>query len=205
MSVLAGAALVVTGCGTSSATGESPVRIQTPAATTPVKGDPLDPPITMPAATLTDTAGKPYDLRARTKGRITLLFIGFTHCEDVCPTTMADIAQALRKLPAAERNEISVVFVTADPWRDTPRVIRRWLDNFDRSFIGLTGSYPTLRRFAKACHVFIAPPSGRSGDYQIQHGAQTLIFDRDHEARELFTANPTPADLAHDLRYTLKS
>jgi protein SCO1 len=205
LAALTGTAVLLTGCATADTTGSgSPVRIDTPATAPPVRGDPLDPPIAMPAATLTSTDGKPYDVRARTKGRITLMFFGFTHCQDVCPTTMADTAQALRQLPAADRAEIAVVFVTADPWRDTPSVIRRWLDNFDPSFIGLTGSYPALRRFAKASGVFIDVPADRSGDYQVQHGAQTLIFGRDQVARELFTADPAPADLAHDLRRVLK-
>ena len=96
-----------------------------------------------------------------------------------------------------------MVFVTADPWRDTPTVLRRWLDNFDHSFTGLTSSYATLKRFAKACGVFIDVPPNRTGNYEVTHGSQTLIFSRDQKAGELFTADPSPADLAHDLRRVL--
>ena len=79
----------------------------------------LDRPFAKPHLVLTDTHGKPFDLVKQTAGRPTLLYFGYTHCPDVCPTTMSDIAVARRKLPAAERDKLQVVFVTTDPTRDT--------------------------------------------------------------------------------------
>jgi protein SCO1/2 len=89
-----------------------------------------------PNFTLTDTNGNPYDLDGQTQGYLTALYFGYTNCPDVCPTHMANIAAALRQLPASVTSHIKVLFVTTDPARDTPAVLRAWLNNFDPTFIG---------------------------------------------------------------------
>src|SRR3954463_13723013 len=108
-----------------------------------------------PSFTLTDTSGAPYDFATRTAGRATILFFGYTECPDECPTAMADVASALRKAPDL-RNQVSIVFVTTAPKRASPRVIRRWLDRFDESFVGLTGSPQQLTAAQQAAHL---PPA----------------------------------------------
>lgn len=97
-----------------------------------------------PDFVLTDTDGKPYDFRAETAGRPTLVYFGYTNCPDECPTAMADIAAALRQTPADVRDEVVVLLVTTDPTRDTPEVLREWLDRFDTEFIGLVGTAPDI-------------------------------------------------------------
>ena len=99
-------------------------------------GQPLD----KPEFTLTDTSGNPYDFRQQTRGYVTLLYFGYTSCPDVCPLHMANLAAVLQEVSGEVNSKIKVVFVTTDPNRDTPQVIRKWLDNFDVTFIGLTGT-----------------------------------------------------------------
>ena len=90
-----------------------------------------------PDFTLTSDSGHPWTLSNR-NGKNVALFFGYTHCPDTCPLQMSMIDQALRKLPAESESQFQVVFVTTDPARDTPGVIRAWLDHFDKRFIGLT-------------------------------------------------------------------
>lgn len=93
-----------------------------------------------PSFVLRDTAGDRYDFAARTRGRPTLLYFGYTHCPDECPTAMADIAGALRQTTAELREQTVVVFVTTDPDRDDPALLRRWLDLFSTQYVGLVGT-----------------------------------------------------------------
>ena len=112
----------------------------------------LTPPQPRPQFTLTDTAGKPYKFGTATAGKPTLLYFGYTHCPDVCPTTLADITQALQPVPAAMRSATQVVFVTTDVKRDTPAVLKAYLAKFDaglpNQFVGLTGTQAADRRRA---------------------------------------------------------
>ena len=155
LAVLLSAGLLLAGCGGSG--GSSGTQVSQAgaehahSAPAQVRGDDggtyagidLEPPYQRPSFTLTDTSGAAYDFATATKGRPTLLFFGYTNCPDVCPTTFADIAVALRKLDPSVASQIQVVFVTTDPARDTPQVIREWLDRFDADlptpFVGLTG------------------------------------------------------------------
>jgi protein SCO1/2 len=160
--------------------------------------------IAKPAVTLTDTSGATYDFTARTGGRPMLLYFGYTHCPDVCPTTMADIALALRNLPALAPR-ITVVFVTTDPDRDTPAVIKAWLAHFDSRFVGLTGSVKSIDAFADAVGVPIEPPVKEAdGTYSVTHGAQVLVFGADNQARAAFTEGAGAAGYTHDLPILLK-
>ncbi|MEJ7704387.1 MAG: SCO family protein [Geodermatophilaceae bacterium] len=92
-----------------------------------------------PDLTLLDTAGRPFSLADRPDDEVTVIFFGYTHCPDVCPTTMADLAVAGRQLPPEVREQVTVAFITEDPQRDTPEALRAWLDQFDSSFLGLLG------------------------------------------------------------------
>ncbi|MDQ3610006.1 MAG: SCO family protein, partial [Actinomycetota bacterium] len=92
-----------------------------------------------PALRLRTTMGRRFDLQARPATEATVVFFGYTHCPDVCPTTMADLAVAYRQLAPSARRDVTVVFVTEDPRRDIPDLLRRWLDGFDPRFVGLMG------------------------------------------------------------------
>ena len=132
-------AMTATSCAShpSNATGVRVIGGEQPG---PWLGVPLDPPTAKPGITLTDTGGRSYDLLTRTAGKITLLYFGYTHCPDVCPLLMSNIAAALKQLPGKDAAQIAVVFVTVDPARDTAPVLRAWLDTMDPGFVGLTGS-----------------------------------------------------------------
>jgi protein SCO1/2 len=145
---------------------------------------------------------------ARTHGVVTLLYFGYTHCPDECPTAMADVASALRKIgPAAA--QVRVVFVTTDPWRDKAAVLRSWLDRFDPSFIGLTGTpaqiagaevrmgMPISKRQA-------APKSYGSGRYAVDHMAAVMAYGRDGRVATLYPSGITPGEIASDLLVLIK-
>ena len=118
---------------------------------------------TLPRFTLTDTAGHPFSFAARARGKLTYLYFGYTHCPDVCPLTMGNLAVALRHVSPAVRRNVQVVFVTVDPRRDTPRVLRAWLNKYNASFIGLTGSERAIRRAAVASGIPLPPLPKKQG------------------------------------------
>jgi protein SCO1/2 len=190
---LLGAALV----GCSSGAAGTPAFSAAPTPQGTYRGTELDPAQPRPTFTLTDTAGRPYDFAKRTRGLPTLLFFGFTHCPDVCPTTMADTATALRTVPAALRARTTVVFVTTDPKRDTGPVIAAWLRNFDAdlgsSFVGLTGTQAQVEAAQAAARVPVAEDDGST------HSAEQLLYGADDYARVAYVSGSDPADLAHDL------
>ncbi|MGY2082854.1 SCO family protein [Blastococcus sp. SYSU DS0539] len=151
-----------------------------------------------PTFTLTDTTGAPYDFKAATAGRPTLLFFGYTNCPDVCPTTMADVAVALRGLDPALVERMQVVFVTTDPATDTPEVLGEYLDRFDAdlatSFVGLTGDQDAIEQAQLSAGVELAEDEGRL------HSTLLLLYGADNEARVAFNSGNTAADIAEDLR-----
>ena len=161
------------------------------------RGLELDPAQPRPTFTLTDTTGKPYDFAARTRGVPTLLFFGYTHCPDVCPTTMADAAAALRGTQEPLRGTVQVVFVTTDPARDTGKVLANWLRNFDpdlpRTFVGLTGTVAQVEAAQAAAKVPVATENGQT------HSAELLLYGTDDYARVAFVSGSSPDDLRHDL------
>jgi protein SCO1/2 len=128
--------------------------------------------------TLIDTNGKTVTDRDLA-GKPRAMFFGFTHCPDVCPTTMLDAADWLRKLgPDADRLEI--VFVSVDPERDTPEILKAYLGAFDDRIIGLTATDPaTIRAVADAYRITYEKVPLGNGSYTMNHSADTLLFDRD--------------------------
>jgi protein SCO1/2 len=157
-----------------------------------------------PATELTDTDGQPFSLADSTDKRLTLVFFGYTHCPDECPATMSTVASALLQLDDADRREVQVVFVTTDPARDTGPVLRHWLDHFSSSFIGLTGSLPTIKKIATDVGVPVA--KGRrlpSGGYDVTHGTQLLGMDGKNQIPVVWTLGTTAPELAHDIHQLL--
>ncbi|WP_329246978.1 SCO family protein [Actinoallomurus sp. NBC_01490] len=204
---LAGA--VALGLLTATALGACGGRADSPPVTvagpTPeLHGTRITTPLREPDLTLTGTSGRPVNLLKATEGRLTLVYFGYTHCPDVCPTTMADLAAALRELTPAQRARIAVVFITTDPWRDTPKVIKSWLASFDSSFIGLTGDYAKIQAAAKPLGIALERPSSTTGDYEVTHGAEVLPFGTDHRAHLIYTAGVSATDWAADLPKLLR-
>lgn len=131
-----------------------------------------------PELILTDTAGDTYDFAAETEDKVTLLYFGYTHCPDICPVHLAQIAESFDQLPTVAA-ETEVVFVSVDPERDTPEVIRSFLDNFDRRFVGLTGTPEELQAAQEAVGVVPAFVDGDEDDYTIQHAGQVFAWAPD--------------------------
>jgi protein SCO1 len=189
-------AVALTGC-TASASSATPAFSAEPTPQGTYRGLELDPAQPRPTFTLTDTSGRPYDFAARTRGVPTLLFFGYTHCPDVCPTTMAATAAALRGTPEPLRDQVRVVFVTTDPARDTGTVLAAWLRNFDpdlrQKFVGLTGSVAQVEAAQAAAKVPVATENGQT------HSAEQLLYGADDYARVAYVSGSSPDDLRHDL------
>jgi protein SCO1/2 len=135
---------------------------------------------------LVDQNGKPFtdvDL----KGKWHLIFFGYTHCPDTCPTALNEISLALDRL-GLKRNEVGVVFITVDPERDTPDVLKSYVQSFDAPIVALTGSPQEVAQAAKVYRVFYAKHPRADGDYDMDHSA--VIYVMNPEGR--FTATFTP-------------
>lgn len=153
-----------------------------------------------PQFQLRDTEGRTFDFATESKGSVTLLFFGYTRCPDVCPVHLANIAGALKKLPYRIASQVQVVFVTTDPDRDTPELIREWLDQFDTEFIGLTGTAEEIA--AAGRQVKIAPAvkePQENGDYLVGHSARVIAFTPDGAGRYLYPFGIRQADWAAEI------
>jgi len=159
----------------------------------------LDHPLPKPEFVLTTTAGEPYDFRRETAGYVTLLFFGYTHCPDICPVHMANIAAVLPKLPPRVADRVKVVMVTVDPARDTPQRLRAWLDNFSRDFVGLTGSDSAIAAVQRSLGLPPAVREGSGQDYSMGHVASVLAFTADDSAHVVYPSGVRQVDWAHDL------
>ena len=192
--VAVGLLLVVSGCTTP---GQHPAG-STADAEGYLGGSSLPQPYAMPDVTLTDTAGQPYSLTTSPSRPVTLMFFGYSKCPDVCNTVLADMATALQRLEPGERDHIQVVFVTTDPARDTPADIRRYLDSFDPSFVGLTGSLTTIKQAGDQVGVYMEQMERLpGGGYEVGHSTHVIGFDRTAGV-VIWTAGSAIGDLKHD-------
>jgi protein SCO1/2 len=200
--VLLACGLALSACGSATADSGGHAHSAAPAtaqgAADTYAGIDLAEPYRRPSFTLTDTTGAPFDFKKATAGRPTLLFFGYTRCPDVCPTTMADIAVALRGLDASLVTQLQVVFVTTDPAHDTPAVLGEYLGRFDadlpQHFIGLTGDQAAIDQAQLATGVPLAEEDGRL------HSSLLLLYGPDDQAHVAFDAGNTARDIASDLR-----
>jgi protein SCO1/2 len=147
---------------------------------------------------LTDHNGKARQL-SDFKGKAVALFFGYTHCPDVCPTTMADLAHAM-KLMGKRSDEVQVLFVTLDPERDTQQVLAQFVPSFDSRFLGLYGTPEQIAETAKNFKIFYAKQeqAGKSG-YTIDHSAGVYAFDKNGKIRVYIKFGQKPEEIAHDL------
>lgn len=152
---------------------------------------------------LTDHTGKPRRLEDF-RGKAVVVFFGFTQCPDVCPTTLADVAQAMRQL-GADADRVQVLFVTVDPERDTEEALAKYVPAFDARFLGLRGDLEATRRAAKEFKVYFEKRPGKTPDaYSVDHSAQSYVIDREGRLRLFVRQERIAADLAGDLRVLLK-
>ncbi len=152
---------------------------------------------------LTGHDGKPRTL-ADFRGKIVVVFFGYTHCPDICPTTLADMAAVMKQL-GADAARVQVLFVTLDPERDTPDVLANYAPAFDPGFLGLYGDAAATQRAAKEFKIFYEKrPAGTPGAYTVDHSAQSYVLDAQGRLRLFVRQDRIAQDLAPDLRLLLK-
>jgi protein SCO1/2 len=151
---------------------------------------------------LTDADGQRRTL-ADFKGKVTLVFFGYTQCPDVCPTTLGELAAVKRDL-GKDGERLQGVFVSVDPQRDTPQVLKAYVGAFDPSFVGLRGTEEETQAAARNFKVFYARVPGKTeGSYTVDHTAGTYVFDAQGRVR-LFVRYGSGAEaLRHDLKLLL--
>lgn len=152
---------------------------------------------------LPDADGKMRSL-GEFKGKVVVVFFGYTQCPDVCPTTMAELAQVRRSL-GADGARLQGVFVTIDPQRDTGAVLKAYVDNFGAGFVGLRGSDEQLKQAAREFKVFYAKAPGKTeSTYTMDHTAGAYVFDPQGRIRLFSRYGAGPKALEDDIRALLR-
>lgn len=171
--VLTGSLAGLAACGSQ----EQKVELSSLKGYTPVPGTPLGP----ATGTLAQSDGGSWSFAHPAAGKVTLVFFGFTHCHDECPTTMSDIASALKRVPESVASKVAVEFVSADPDRDSVPALKRYLRRFDPSFLGGRAPIEQIVTDARAYGIPVTPvPAAKKvGDYEVEHGLQVAVLDKD--------------------------
>ena len=150
---------------------------------------------------LVDQNGKAVS-DADLKGKWQLIFFGYTHCPDACPTALNDIAIALDQL-GPKREAVRSVFITVDPERDTPEVLKEYVTSFDAPILALSGSPEEIARAAKAYRVYYAKHPEPGGDYSMDHSSVIYVMDPEGRFTASFTHQSTPEEIAERLKKLL--
>lgn len=191
-------ALVVSlsACGSS---GESATA--TPAVDANViLGEPNPVNIQKPQETLVDTEGNPFNIRAATEGYVTLIYLGYTFCPDICPTEMAELSAAIEQLDKETMDRLRILFISVDPARDTQEKVRKWLDSFSPAIIGLIPASVQVRVISEA--MGMAPPEINyvSGSYYtVSHAAYIVAFPASGTGSYIYPIGTPPSTWVHDL------
>ena len=150
---------------------------------------------------LTDHNGRARTL-ADFRGKVVMVFFGFTHCPDACPTTLAEMAQVVKEL-GPDAGRVQVLFVTVDPERDTAQVLQQYVPSFNPAFLGLYGDLDATARAAKEFKVFYQKQPVKDGSYSVDHGAGTFILDRAGRLRLYAQYGAGATAMLHDIRLLL--
>jgi protein SCO1/2 len=206
--IVVGLGLILTACAGGGAATVAPASTAvTPAGDVITPGEGgysglvLEHPVPLVDFTLTDQHGRPYGFADRAReASLTLLAFGYTHCPDICPGTMAQLAIALRELPPEVASKVEVVFVTVDPERDTPEVLREWIAHFDEGFAALSGPDRKIVRLQRSLGIRPATREDLGGgQYAMNHWAAVLAFTPDGLAHVTFPFGMTVEQLRHDI------
>jgi protein SCO1/2 len=149
--------------------------------------------------TLIDGHGKPTT-NADFRGRFMLVYFGYTHCPDACPTMLSDMAAAIDKLPAADRARLVPIFITVDPGRDTPALMNEYAQAFGPEFVGLTGSQAAITKAEEAYHVYAVKHPLKNGDYAMDHSSILYVMGPDGVFRGVIEDNTKPAVMAQQMQ-----
>lgn len=147
---------------------------------------------------LVDQNGKPISDRDL-KGHPTLVFFGFTHCPEVCPTTLADISAIMDTL-GPDAGKLNAVFITVDPERDTPAVLKDYLTSFNPRLVGVGGNADELAKVAKEYRVYYKKVPLKDGDYTMDHTAIVYLMDKNGQFVAPFSLKRRPEEAAAELR-----
>lgn len=183
----------------------APERAAPPAGEVTFRGGVMDPTRPRPSFVLTTATGERFDFARETQGKLTFLFFGYTNCPDICPVHMANLAQVRKTLKPSQSQQLRIVFVTADPERDTPEVLTTWLGRIGGDIIGLTGTMEEILRAHEAARV---PPPQKEGDgpnYAVGHMAWVIAITPDDQVRLLYPFGTRQEDWAHDIPHLLAS
>lgn len=170
-----------------------------------------------PKFELTDVTGAPFgrtlDLTDHNgqrrslgdfKGKVVVVFFGFAHCPDACPTTLAELATVAREL-GPDAGRLQVLFVTVDPERDTPDVLRQYVPSFHPTFLGLRGTPDEIAATAKEFKVYVQKQPQPGGSYTVDHSAGTFVLDTDGRLRLFGSYGAGAKALLHDIRLLLNA
>jgi len=192
--------------GCASPGSDRPVIISGTSASGPYRGAQLDPARSydLPDVSLTDTSGAAYNIRTGNTASpvtepVTALFFGYSNCPDVCTGILADMATARNRMSAQLKSKVRLLCITTDPARDTPGVLKTYLDRIDPNYVGLTGDLATIVSVAQSVKVAIEDGQKLpSGGYEVVHGTQVTGFGKDYRAAVVWMY-PTPVgDLKAD-------
>lgn len=151
---------------------------------------------------LTDHNGKPRTL-TDFRGKVVALFFGFTHCPDVCPTTLGEMVGVMKEL-GADAERLQVIFVSIDPERDTADVLKRYVPLFHPDFLGMTGSPEEVAKAAKEFKIYYQKQMLKGGAYTMDHSAGTYLLDTEGRLRLFAQYGVGAPALLHDIRLLLK-
>jgi protein SCO1/2 len=166
-------------------------------------GSVIDPPFPAKDFTLADYAGDSFQL-GQQRGKLVLLFFGYTSCPDVCPTTLATFKQLDERL-GAQAADVEVVFVTVDPARDTPAKLGEYLALFSPDFIGLTDDPAALGAVYQDYGVYVEKQdTGDPNNYEVAHTSSVFVIDPNGDLRLTFPYGMSVADMAADVQQLLK-
>ena len=154
---------------------------------------------------LTDHNGRRVNLDSF-KGKLVVLFFGYTHCPDVCPTTLSDMAQAFQILGPEKAAKVQVLFTSVDPERDTPEILKAYVPYFHESFLGLYGTPEEVAKAAKEFRVMYRKHTEPgASDYLVDHSAGSYVLDGQGRLRLYLPFAHAPQDIAHDLTTLMAS
>jgi protein SCO1/2 len=136
-------------------------------------------------------------------GKVVVLFFGFIHCPDVCPTTLAELAQVAKEL-GPDAKKMQVLFVTVDPERDTPELLKQYVPSFHPDFLGLYGDATATARTAKEFKIFFQKQPQAAGGYSMDHSAGTYVLDQQGRLRLFAQYGAGAPALLHDIRILLQ-
>lgn len=168
-----------------------------------LKSGTFDPPRLAPDFSLQASDGENFTLSEQ-KGQLVVLGFGFSHCPNICPMTLARLAQVFKNLGDLA-NDVRVIYITVDPERDTVERLHDYMTHFDPRFVGLTGSEEQLAAVRKAYGIIAAKEVHGDGSYEVHHSSYLYLIDRQGYLRGLAPFGKTAQDLTHDIKVLLRN